>query len=95
MVRAIREQTQDGEELVRLMLGVLRGKIAGVKLRDRIAAATWLADRGFGRPVQALEHSAPDGEELIPLEVVRTIMADFDRANMREATGELVGRQLR
>jgi Family of unknown function (DUF5681) len=76
LVRSIREQTKDGEELVDLMLKVFRGEVEGVKLRDRIEAATWLADRGFGRPVQALEHSGRDGEALIPFDVIQSVVAE-------------------
>jgi Family of unknown function (DUF5681) len=42
----IQMQTKDNEELVRFMLRVFRGKLAGAKVRheDRMAAVTWLAD---------------------------------------------------
>jgi hypothetical protein len=50
LVRRIREQTRDGEELVDYMLAVFRDETAST--RDRVAAGTWLADRGFGRPTQ-------------------------------------------
>jgi hypothetical protein len=60
------------------MLRVFRGE-SDAKLRDRIDAATWLADRGFGKPVQAMEHAGKDGEPLIPLAVVQAVMADADR----------------
>src|SRR5687768_6895749 len=57
----IRTHTNDGEELAALMLDVMRGtgKFEGgrVPLPTRIEAATWLADRGFGKPVQATELS--------------------------------------
>ncbi len=52
------------------MLIIFRGKRPGggrgakPGLRDRIDAATWLADRGFGKPVQALEHSGQIDSEL-------------------------------
>jgi hypothetical protein len=36
------------------MLRVLRGKEGEVRLRDRLAAATWLSDRAFGKPPQSL-----------------------------------------
>ena len=52
LVRRIREETNDGEELVDYMLGVFRDLAAPA--RDRTAAATWLADRGFGRPTQTV-----------------------------------------
>lgn len=49
----IREQTKDGAELVAFALALLRG--GDVKLEQRFEAAQWLADRGWGRPVQATE----------------------------------------
>jgi hypothetical protein len=48
----VREQTKDGQELVRFMLGVLRGRKAPLRLR--MEAAAWLADRGFGKVSQPL-----------------------------------------
>lgn len=59
----IREETGDGEELVRFALRVLRGDetitIGGEAfpptLRDREWAADWLANRGFGKPPSAPE----------------------------------------
>jgi hypothetical protein len=41
-------------ELVAFMLACSVG-VPDAKLRDRIDAGTWLADRGFGKPVQAME----------------------------------------
>lgn len=76
LVRAIREQTDDGEHLVLFMLCVFRGEAEGTRLRDRMEAATWLADRGFGKPVQALEHGGRDGEPLIPVDLLQAVMAD-------------------
>lgn len=55
----VREQTKDGQELVRFMLGVLRGR--KTPLRQRMEAAAWLADRGFGKALQQMEVSGPDG----------------------------------
>ena len=54
----IRETTSNGEELVDLMVKVMRGEsINGMKprIRDQIDAATWLSDRGFGKPVTQIE----------------------------------------
>lgn len=79
LVRAIRDQTADGEELVAFMLRVFRGQADGVKLRERLDAATWLADRGFGKPVQAMEHAGKDGEPLISLAAIQAVVADADR----------------
>jgi hypothetical protein len=59
----IREQTRDGADLVDFYLDVFRGKRRPLKLR--MEAATWLADRGFGRPVQATEISGPDSGPVV------------------------------
>ncbi|MDA0597590.1 MAG: hypothetical protein O2974_11435 [Chloroflexi bacterium] len=45
----IREATDEGTELVDFMLGLFRGE-HGEDMRTRADAATWLADRGFGKP---------------------------------------------
>ena len=61
----IQAHTNHGEELVRFMLRVFRGKVSGVKVRleDRMAAATWLADRGFGKPSQ-FQQPMGDGDAI-------------------------------
>ena len=51
----IREQTDDGVEIVALMLRVLRGQVRGFKPHHRLEAATWLADRGWGKATQMME----------------------------------------
>ena len=49
-----REQVgDDGTKLVKYVVAVLEDKKASPKLR--LEAATWLADRGFGRPRQAVD----------------------------------------
>ena len=65
------------------MLRVFRGETEGTRLRDRLEAATWLADRGFGKPVQAMEHAGKDGEALIPLAVIQAVVAEADGAGER------------
>ncbi len=84
-VRAIREATTDGEELVDFMLKVFRAEIPEVRVKDQVDAATWLADRGFGKPVQALEHSGKDGEPLIPVDLIQAVVADADDDDQRAA----------
>src|SRR5690348_16391946 len=75
LVAAIRAQTRDGEELVRFMLSVLRGRLAGARLRDRMAAAEWPADRGFGRPVQAVGMAMDALDDRPTLELIRALTA--------------------
>ena len=54
----VRESTYNGEEIVDLMVSVMRGEIIdGMKprIRDRMDAASWLSDRGFGKPITSVE----------------------------------------
>jgi len=58
-----------GEDLVAFFAAVLRAdrKALGerrIALRDRMQAATWLADRAFGRAVQVVEIPDPAAEEV-------------------------------
>jgi hypothetical protein len=80
IVRAIRAHTHDGDDLVAFVVRVFRGEVEGVKLRDRLEAATWLADRGFGKPTQGVELAGKDGEPLLSLALVQAVMADAERA---------------
>lgn len=73
----IRESTKGGREIADFMMGVMRG---GEKLfmkgQDRIKAAEWLADRGFGKAKEISAISEPfpvndlTDEELIVLQRV-------------------------
>jgi hypothetical protein len=88
LVSSIRRQTKNGDELVRFMLRVLRGKrLRGQRptLRHRMEAADWLADRGWGKAVLASEMPAevaavhPGGSMVVKLtaeqaEVTREIL---------------------
>lgn len=56
LAQYIRQETADGEELVNLMLDVMRNRKDGRKqekrpidLKVRLAAAEWLSDRGWGK----------------------------------------------
>lgn len=59
----IRKETKDGRELAQLMLSLVRNSKEGewqgrIPVDVRMKAADWLADRGFGKPVQSTEVSA-------------------------------------
>ena len=54
----IKESTAEGNELVDVVLAVLRDQNASN--RERMEAATWLADRGFGKPAPVREDN-PSG----------------------------------
>ena len=54
----IRSITSDGEEIVDLMVAVMRGEtINGMKpkIKDQMDAVSWLADRGFGKSVAMVD----------------------------------------
>lgn len=98
LTRYIREVTGEGSELVEFMLAVFRGDLGGipydrapalhrrrVDLRDRIAAATWLADRAFGRPGQVLDDAVPETPSsydlsALSLEELRTMQSILVKA---------------
>ena len=53
----IKQSTADGNELVEVVLSVLRDQTASN--RERMEAATWLADRGFGKPAPVRDDDVP------------------------------------
>jgi len=58
----ILEETHDGEKLVRFFMDVFTGqKVLGrtPRLSDRIRAAEWLADRGWGKAPQTIDAGSP------------------------------------
>jgi hypothetical protein len=81
-VAAIREATDDGLELVSLMLQVLRGELPGVRVRDQMEAATWLADRCFGKATVAVEVTGADDWE-------HSELAQHIRARAAEASSRV------
>ena len=54
----IQERTADGSELTDFVLSVFRGE-NGASIKERMDAATWLADRGFGKPTVNAAAQAP------------------------------------
>ncbi|MFP6716197.1 MAG: hypothetical protein VCB82_01685 [Alphaproteobacteria bacterium] len=54
----IQERTSDGSELTDFVLSVFRGE-NGASTKERMDAATWLADRGFGKPTVNSGSQAP------------------------------------
>jgi len=58
----IQAETSWGEELAKKVLDLFRSSKDPKVILD---AAEWLANRGFGRPVQSMEMSGPEGNGLI------------------------------
>ena len=61
----IRRATKDGRELVDFHLTVLRDPQH--PLRERLTAAAWLADRGFGKSLERVEVTTP-ADNVFPVE---------------------------
>ena len=53
----IQERTSDGSDLTDFVLSVFRDE--NVSNKERMDAATWLADRGFGKPTVNAAAQAP------------------------------------
>lgn len=62
-------ETDKGKKLGRLVMDVafLEGEFKGARIpvNVRLEAATWIADRAFGKPVQSTEISAGSGAVMI------------------------------
>ena len=46
----VRELTNDGRDVVRFLISVMKGRVKEARVADRMKAAVELLDRGFGRP---------------------------------------------
>lgn len=59
LAEVAREHTEDAVRTLVEVMGDDKAPAAA-----RVTAASSILDRGWGRPVQALEHSGPDGEAI-------------------------------
>jgi hypothetical protein len=59
----VRQQTADGAELVTIALEIVRARRKPLKYR--LQALEWLADRGWGKPVQSHEVTGADGGAVV------------------------------
>ena len=57
----ILERTNDGLEILDAVLDILR---TTTREDMRLSAATWLANRAFGKPIETKEISGPEGTSL-------------------------------
>ncbi len=71
------------ESAVKVLAGIMNQKKAPAA--SRVAAATALLDRGWGKPAQYLEHTGPDGGPVKVEDVSITEAARLMLALMREA----------
>ena len=83
LARRVRELVGDnGELILQFMVEVLGDESA--RTADRLEAARWLADRGFGRAVQAVEVDVPVQSwasvlERLPKEDLETMRAILEK----------------
>jgi hypothetical protein len=87
--RLAREAVGDGQDLIQFFTAVLRAdkKTLGerrIALRDRMQAATWLADRAFGKAVQVIE--IPEDPQQEKVEAARQQLIEMP-PELREAVG--------
>lgn len=77
----IRKQTDEGKVLADFMLSIVfrQGEFehARIPLNVRMDAATWLADRGMGKPVQVNEFTGPNGEPIEQRRVLEVVAVDY------------------
>jgi hypothetical protein len=89
LARRVRELVgEDGELILEFMLEVLGDETA--RTADRLQAAMWLADRGFGKAVQAVEIDVPVqswASVLAPLadEDLQTMLAILEKHELAKA----------
>jgi hypothetical protein len=89
LARRARDATTNGEELITFFVGVMRGepmKRPGYaaqhpRLELRVAAAEWLADRGWGKAKDIIELT-PEASQQRVAALAR--LSEEDRATLRE-----------
>jgi hypothetical protein len=83
LARRVRELVgENGELILEFMVEVLGDKAA--RTADRLEAAKWLADRGFGKAVQAVEVDVPVQSWAsvlapLPIEDLQTMIAILEK----------------
>ena len=91
LARRVREVVGDnGERIIEFMVTVLGDEQA--RTADRLQAAMWLADRGFGKAVQAVEIDVPvqswaSALAGLPTEDLETMIQILERHGLGGAAG--------
>lgn len=74
LARLVRERTQDGKRLVDFWFDVLDNKVPGLEGEARVSdmqrASEVLAERGWGKAQQSVEHAGIEGGAPVVVEVV-------------------------
>lgn len=97
MSRAIQEATRNGEELVEWALMVFRcsfgqraalaSKLGLEKIDDalKLEVFNWLSDRGFGRPMQAIDITIDDDRSISDEELIDQLLRSFGPDELKAA----------
>ena len=97
MSRYIQEETNNGEELARWALDILRCRLQDREtLCERLGLESitdamklemhaWLADRGFGKPLQALDITIDDDASVSDEQLIDQLLRSFGPEALRAA----------
>lgn len=90
LARLVRETIGDEGfvDIVREMFDIAVGANREAEPKDQIAAAKWLAERGYGRPHQSIDVTSdgkPVGSATVTVSLPTGQMTDAELAAMREA----------
>lgn len=77
----IRSKLGEGEKLVDWAIEIATSK--GARDAERLTAIRWLSENGYGKPVERLEHSGPDGKP-IATETHAVTPPDFSKLTREE-----------
>jgi hypothetical protein len=87
----------DGRDLVQFMAAVLRGdrkalRVHQITLRERMQAAEWLAERGFGKPPLVVDADLPEEPQVDFYDALGAWARSLP-PELRKVVGEVMDRQ--
>ena len=59
----VQEMTDDGREVIKFLMSVMKGRVKTAKVADRMKAAVELLDRGYGKPGSSASMSGQAGPD--------------------------------
>lgn len=77
---------QTGKQYKHLIVQTMRDLALGRQTKGNVTAATWLADRGWGKPKETIDLNAAM-EQKISVEAIRSVLIDARVAGDRRTTG--------
>jgi hypothetical protein len=83
LAQCCQKATKDGVILVKMMMRIITGEEPAATVSDKIKAASWLADRAYGKPLRE------EPQELIDLPVERLNDSELDMLIAGEPAGKV------